>query len=45
MTTMKNSFMTSAADKAAVGAAAATRLVCDPAKVGGCAPAATKENA
>ncbi len=48
MTTNKNSFMTqiaSAVDKAALGAAAATRLVCDPAKVGGCAPAARKENA
>jgi hypothetical protein len=48
MATKKNSFMTqitSAMDKAALGAAAATRLVCDPAKVGGCATAATKENA
>jgi hypothetical protein len=48
MVTKKNSFMTqitSAMDKAALGAAAATRLVCDPAKAGGCAPAATKENA
>jgi hypothetical protein len=48
MTTNKNSFMTqitSAVDKAALGAAAVTRLVCDPAKVGCCAPAATKENA
>jgi hypothetical protein len=47
MATKKNSFMTqitSAMDKAEVGAAAATRLVCDPAKVGGCATAATKEN-
>jgi len=38
MATKKNSFMTqitSAMDKAALGAAAATRLVCDPAKVGG----------
>ncbi len=48
MATKKNSFMTqitSAMDKAALGAAAATRLVCDPAKVGGCTMAATKENA
>jgi len=37
--------ITSAVDKAALGAATATRLVCDPAKVGACAPAATKENA
>jgi hypothetical protein len=48
MVTKKNSFMTeitSAMDKAALGAAAATRLVCDPTKAGACAPAATKENA
>jgi hypothetical protein len=48
MATKKNSFMTqitSAMDKAALGAAAATRLVCDPTKVGGCTMAATKENA
>jgi hypothetical protein len=48
MATKKNSFMTqitSAMDKAALGAAAATRLVRDPAKVGGCATAATTENA
>jgi hypothetical protein len=48
MATKKNSFMTqitSAMDKAALGAAAATRLVCDPAMVGGCATAAAKENA
>jgi len=48
MATKKNSFMTqitSAMDKAALGAAAATRLVCDPAKMGGSATAATKENA
>jgi len=47
MATKKNSFMTqitSAMDNAALGAAAATRLVCDPAKVGGCAMAPTKEN-
>jgi hypothetical protein len=47
MATKKNSFMTqitSAMDKAALAAAAATRLVCDPAKVGGCTTTATKEN-
>jgi hypothetical protein len=48
MATKKNSFMTqitSAMDKAALGATTATRLVYDPAKVGGCATATTKENA
>jgi hypothetical protein len=48
MATKKNNFMTqitSAMDKAALGAAATTKLVCDLAKVGGYTMAATKENA
>jgi hypothetical protein len=37
--------ITSIMNKAAFGATATTRLVCDPAKVGGCATTAKKENA